>query len=740
MKYFVNITTAEELKKEFRALSIKLHPDRGGDAEEFTAMMSEYASICKNFESIKERQQAEREAEEARKEWARREAERKAEEERKAKEAAEAFRPIIAKWSKILERVPAATDYRSTTKEKAAYGAAVKRNLKAVFVHYFPGVSVKISRNTETWKEKTVISWVDGPTLAEVQELDIWGYFRANCWESDPYADYGHHVEIKETKAWREMFGESYEEIAFNRDFSEIAKGAMLRTIWATIPSFEGCKAGNDEKPVTLDDLHRLFKVCYPDAPEWRNDMTEEERKVYYKYRDISQRFARLITYYSYSKDKQYLRSLIDLMAEYWAVPADVAAEAKAEAEKPVFTPTWGATVKAINKAIGTGYELAIKEGRGQYKRVNLLEALEAVARGEVVNVVSWSFCEHSQTWSPWVKNSGGRTPNEKRKPKFAALGLTVADVWSTYNPITIAAVTAETLEAVRREFAEVEEQRKAWDKAQSEPKAEKKTATASAQAQTVADNGEAPAEGLKLVEIAEGVAVVGDTRTTYSNRKQIKAHGATWNKAAQRWEGVTPEAVESLRQWFGITDDCELWDTDKIREAVEAPLHEAEDITDTAEAVDAEPVAEDAEEIPTMSAEDLEALRRLKEENERKEKQTAEAVARVALALVDLCQMLADVAKAQQEETDRARKEAEAANEAKARKAARAQEVQTLREGIATLSAQLATMSEQLRKMSDRLAELTADTEPAATGPQTEAEAPQEATAETFTPTQEAA
>lgn len=64
----------------------------------------------------------------------------------------------------------------------------------------------------------------------------------------------------------------------------------------------------------------------------------------------------------------------------------------------------------------------------------------------------------------------------------------------------------------------------------------------------------DAPAEGLELAETAEGVAVIGDSRTTYRNRKAIKAHGATWNKAAQQWQASEPEAVARLREWFGVS------------------------------------------------------------------------------------------------------------------------------------------------------------------------------------------
>ena len=48
MKYFENITTAEELKKQFRTYCVTMHPDKGGDPEEFKAMLAEYEEAAKN--------------------------------------------------------------------------------------------------------------------------------------------------------------------------------------------------------------------------------------------------------------------------------------------------------------------------------------------------------------------------------------------------------------------------------------------------------------------------------------------------------------------------------------------------------------------------------------------------------------------------------------------------------------------------------------------------------------------
>lgn len=45
MKYFQSVTTLEELKKEYRKLALKFHPDRGGNEQEFISLKKEYDKI-----------------------------------------------------------------------------------------------------------------------------------------------------------------------------------------------------------------------------------------------------------------------------------------------------------------------------------------------------------------------------------------------------------------------------------------------------------------------------------------------------------------------------------------------------------------------------------------------------------------------------------------------------------------------------------------------------------------------
>ena len=48
MKYFKNISTPEELKKQFRQYCITMHPDKGGNAAEFAHMFAEYRQAAKH--------------------------------------------------------------------------------------------------------------------------------------------------------------------------------------------------------------------------------------------------------------------------------------------------------------------------------------------------------------------------------------------------------------------------------------------------------------------------------------------------------------------------------------------------------------------------------------------------------------------------------------------------------------------------------------------------------------------
>lgn len=379
MKYFVNINSFDELKKAFREYTVKLHPDKGGDATEFAAMMAEYETMCKQFGQNKSdaRKQAlnicrglkvyyfgpgmteyhyiitavnadsvefvrvfdedfasvedvefisytsvfnkepktylrplskkfgigfyfddldwhiysesEIKDYESRaknfEHWHAISEEQKARRAAEAKERREAAeRLIINKWRKLLRTIPEGA--KDTAKK-----AALKHNIKVIFNHYFPGVKVSVSDTSKCWCEKSVISWFDGPTVEEVENIKEFSYFVGYYYQSDPYSDYGDYKKVEAWEEWRNMFGEfSDNNISYDRKLSPEALQAFRADIERIFPQFvgvgdnESAKFTDEGRDTDLEKLFNLLGFLYPEI-DWKT-ATDEEKKAYFKIQD----------------------------------------------------------------------------------------------------------------------------------------------------------------------------------------------------------------------------------------------------------------------------------------------------------------------------------------------------------------------------------------------------------------------------------------------------------------------
>lgn len=665
-KYFTNISTPEELKAQFRALSIELHPDRGGDPEEFKAMMAEYMAINKDFDRAKMQQEEEEAARQRAEEFRKQEEERKRKEEEEARRAAEALRPYIEKWTNILEFVEAKKSWYDRV--DADYIATVKRNVKRILAKYFPGVKFTVKLKNQIWKEEAAISWVDGPTAEQVEKVAELRYFVAKTFYSDPYADYGDYVEKVETVAWREKFGQiSAKGWDLERNFSELGKAEVFSKIYEILPQFDGMTKRSDEARISFNDCNRLgvFLGLKYSSVNWA-DMSEEERKRADEYdRAHSEQMKecdRLESEYNDPwRKKTVLRRVLEIFEKYYQVSEATTKAAQAAADAIKFTPKHNATYKAIIKALGGNLFAAGEKEAGHYSRIlEPLQAAELIAQGYEVYLVKPSTYDGEVCY--YGVNLGGGRVQQKRAEKFAAVGVTVyASNYNSFQDVEVLAFSGAVVAELRKDAEQVEQQRKAWEDGRKNGNTAHKAdnaADTNKQTDTTAEDAadEAPAEGLELVEIPGGVAVVGDQHTTYRNRKQIKAHGARWNKEAQQWQGTTPEAVASLRKWFGVTEDT-ADNTSEQEQHQEENTQEQQNTTAENEAMQAAPVVD------------------------------------LLGAWVDLFGELSAAAQ----------KCAEKAQEA----ANRHTEAEQLRADMAAMRANIQNMGEMLRRMADRLASL---------------------------------
>lgn len=566
MKYFNNITTAEEIKKQFRSYCVSMHPDKGGDPEEFKEMMAEYDGIINNFEQEKKRAEEEEEARQAAEEARKAAEERRRKEEEEARKAAEALREIITKWSGKLKTVTPASGW--IEKPSADYLAAVKYNIKQILSKYFPGVDFKVLLKNKTWSASAEIFWTDGPTVQQVEEIKEIKLFISHYHVCDPYEDYGHDEEMKSTRAWRDQYGQiSADRFEFTRTFSDLGKAEVMEKIYEALPQFEGMTKKSNAAVISFDDVLHLCQMLgfhHKETGKAWADLSEEERKKRRAYDDLFEAQRKIIydlesSKYWYNK-KTSLGFVIDAFLKVYTISEETTHAAAEAAAAPVFEEKHGKTWQAIKKALGANVFCMPEDGSYHYKEITINEAAEMVAKGEKVYLGKPAMYDGERCI--YGVNGGGAKVQQKRADKFAAVGVIISCYGcNSYKDVEILQFAENVLAELRQDAEDVEKQRKQWEE---EQKTDKQTANKAARNHEAAkdekgaegvDMNAAPAEGLELVEIAEGVAIVGDQRTTYKNRKQIKAHGAKWNKDAQQWQATTAEAVAALREWFGMTE-----------------------------------------------------------------------------------------------------------------------------------------------------------------------------------------
>lgn len=394
---------------------------------------------------------------------------------------------------------------------------------------------------------------------------------------------------------------------------------------------------------------------------------------------------------------------MFKVFRSFYTMSNETTEAAQEAARAPKFMAKHNATYNAILKALGGNVFCASVDDSYHLKEISINEAAEMVAKGEKLHLGKPGMYD-GEIYIYGV-NGGGTKVQQKRADKFAAVGVTISCYSrNSYKDVEVLQFAANVLAELRKDAEDVEKQRKQWEEEQKNGKQKAAKADRSQKAAKEKKTAEgvdmsaAPADGLELVEIAGGVAVVGDQRTTYKNRKAIKAHGARWNKEAQQWQATTPEAVARLREWFGMTEQS----------AAEEPQPN-------------ETTASDSETTEQQTAADAATCEQV------------EAVGALASALSFL---VGGIVSATERANEALKKAAEAtANfEAEHRAEERKEAAAILREQIKKVSEQVASLSDTLAQMLARLNALESGqdvSEEAAEEPQTGATAEDGTTAQ---------
>lgn len=656
MKYFDNITTPEELKKQFRAYCVSMHPDKGGDPEEFKTMLAEYEEAAKNCGA-----------------WTK--------ETREEVQGVRRGLRVVFFGPGMMETYYIITDVQ---------GDNIK--MVRIFSHDF--------RSLEDIDSYLGGEWDDEKSRRELNKYDHIrplskkfgiGYY----WDDEEQKTYTEQ-EISEAERiadnfdrWAANWKANKEEEERRAQEEADREEAAIIAQWSSI----------------LEQLPEEYKR--PKGLSWY-DMTNEQRKA----EDVAERKSNA------ARLAAFKRNLKAVFNHYWP-----GVKCSFKISRSIYgnaTISWtdGPTVAEVKDCEVFNYFLAYYyksdpyADYGDMKRRTVLSKFRKMFGSFDCDDIDYNRKLSEQTADKVRKIIADNFPEAEKARKEAGekynscyctfdfssddlsklcalLGFVrpAAPDWETATDeeknayykackpcddfaqrvrnsnVLLTNDTIRlyysTLWAYFVEFYHLEsepQKESSARKEKPEPKTKEKAANS--------DSVEAPAEGLQLVEIAGGVAVVGGYYDTLRNRKQIKAHGARWNKEAKQWQATDPEAVARLRQWFGMTETT-------------AEEQEQEQHTHTTESEQPAP----------------------QEQPEQQNAEEVERVTRFAALLADVFTMFDGIATA-------AAKEAQRAKEAATKQA----EAEQLRADIAKMSAQVAKMAETLRTMSERLATLEAE------------------------------
>ena len=720
MKYFNNISTAEELKKQFRVYCVSMHPDKGGDPEEFKKMMEEYQAAMKNAGA-----------------WTK--------DEEKEAEGIRRGSVIVCIWGPSGE-----TKYVVLS----VHGEDIKT--VRLFGHDFKSledIDYIMSDEYETQESFRTFGKYD-----RIERLSkefgcglYWDDVTNKTYTEQEIANFEHIAGNFDTwaKNWKADKEEKERIAKEEADREEAAIIAQWSGILEELPpTFKG-KTGADwlnlsrdekkaqDKAVRSADAKRLaafkrnikavfhhfwpgVKVTVSDNQKyfdgskitWEDGPLMEEVKTCEAFYYFTSKYYESDPYadYGHYVYKKYMCRFRELFGSF----SDSSITFKRKFSKE--------SMAKIRQVIAENFPQA-EERRAAHEK-DEKESLDFVFTTEGMNTDEQKLkklCGFVYPKPEYFEDTeAGRAAYDEASRKYQyfsseILNCTRYDGKMNYNIL---------LEFLCERYKLEDEQ----PKQQTEKKAKADRSQKAAKSENAAggvDMTAAPAEGLELVEIAGGVAVVGDQRTTYKNRKQIKAHGARWNKEAQQWQATTPEAVASLREWFGMTEQSEA---ETAQDCAQSEKPTATDEQQPASENEPQSAADEPQQDET-TASDAETCEQL------------EAVGALASALSFLLNAVISASKEAKDAADQAAAsaaEATAHDAAAEREQKRKEAAAILREQIKKVSEQVANLSGTLAQMLDRLNALESGqdvSEEAAEEPQTGTPANDDATAQTGEP-----